>query len=100
MFYCDNCDSFFDEPIEEEDFVGYYGSAKAYQSISICPHCHSDSIEEAAECAWCDQPFTEGEINADGLCPICAVELEECQGCGEFFESNELLNGHCKTCMS
>lgn len=49
MYRCDDCGFEFEEPKEYEDFVGYYGSQRAYQTIYLCPECGSDDFFELTE---------------------------------------------------
>lgn len=79
MYYCDNCDSFFDEPAAEREMMGYYGSAPAYQDFAVCPYCKSDDFEEAKVCEICGEPFIEDDLH-DRVCSFCLddmVDIEE-----------------------
>lgn len=47
MLKCLNCGAEVDESELEsyEEFAGYYGEARAYETFYRCPHCHADEDE-------------------------------------------------------
>lgn len=48
-YYCYNCEHGFDEMEVVPEFVGYYGSQAAYETMYYCPICHSDEISDWQE---------------------------------------------------
>lgn len=71
MFYCKDCDTFFNEP----NLRLYQDKDIWHQSyISVCPFCKSDDITEAVKCAKCSEYVAEIEEN--GMCIKCVNELQ------------------------
>lgn len=71
---CEDCNSVFDHEdvkIRKENMGEHFGSP-AYEEIACCPNC-----------------------GADGL-----VEVQQCEKCGEYFESYELDDGFCEQCQA
>lgn len=56
MFYCDNCHSFFEEPVHE-----------------LCPYCHVDDYVEAGQCEICGAWIEPGEDR----CKYCQEQINE-----------------------
>lgn len=80
MNICTDCGhAFSDDEMETgKAFVGYMGSAPAYESYGKCPFCGSDDIEEAYECESCGEYFADGEIGRYSgvyICAECKKEL-------------------------
>jgi DNA-directed RNA polymerase subunit RPC12/RpoP len=62
MYRCEDCGELFETPFEyEERDVGYMAD--------LCPHCHSDEIEEVKECKFCGE--YAGYLTIDGFCNAC-----------------------------
>lgn len=70
-YICNCCGEVVDDLKEVREFMGYYGSAPAYDSDYVCPYCGSDDLDEA----------------------------EECECCGEYHRVDELTNGVCDDCL-
>lgn len=71
MFYCEDCDIFFEKPklVKYEDSEIYYQEYK-----HVCPFCKSDEIKEAVKCAKCGEYVAEIEEN--GMCVKCVNDLQ------------------------
>lgn len=71
MYYCEDCNTFFDEP----DLMLYQDAEIGHQSyISVCPFCKSEYISEAVKCAKCGEYVKEIETN--GMCLDCVNALQ------------------------
>lgn len=73
--------------------------AKIGASIKFCPHCGSNTQQEAFNvltCASCGTTLTE---NAK-FCPGCGQKINLCKHCGKVIPGNETACPHCgaKTC--
>lgn len=71
MFYCEDCDRFFEETkmmLKVEDDIGYQ------QYIEVCPFCHNDYLQETEICARCGKDVAREDID-DGMCKECLDEL-------------------------
>ena len=57
---CNNCGRTFDEPARAHQ-MHYEVDTMREESYSICPHCHSEEIEESDKCPVCgeEKPLTE-----------------------------------------
>lgn len=62
--YCNDCKSYFDEPIVEMDRETGYREA-------TCPHCGSDYLEETQLCKCC------GADTVNEYCDNCMEEIAE-----------------------
>lgn len=47
MLICDDCKQVFECPNDVREKVGEYCGQVVYQTLDVCPFCHSDSISEA-----------------------------------------------------
>lgn len=76
MYICENCKGLFDEPRAVRDFVGYRGDEPMSQMLYCCPHCGSDSIDEARLCTICGDLKGERDVR-DGICFCCIDRVKE-----------------------
>ena len=71
MLICCGCGKRFDESDTKHirSYVGEFWGAPAYETIAQCPYCDNDEIQEACECAYCDDraecEFYEGDDEDD-----------------------------------
>lgn len=49
MYYCVDCEQWFETPKFYEECVGEFWGAPAYMSFDICPNCSSDNILDEDE---------------------------------------------------
>lgn len=97
LYECWDCGSIFkeDDIVYEEEYRGECWGQPAYERMSYCPCCHSDSFGEYYEdplklyqCKSCGKIFTVDElhkdIDEDGYevlisysCPDCLDEVKE-----------------------
>lgn len=49
-FKCEDCGERFEVPDTMQDYVGEFWGSPAYETIAICPYCHSDEICETDDC--------------------------------------------------
>jgi hypothetical protein len=79
MYKCIDCDYIFDTPETQSEDYGYYtelGYRSAKQEFSVCPNCGSDCFREAYECEGCGDWFLKDEM-IDDYCCDCYAEREE-----------------------
>lgn len=82
MYYCEHCENVFDEPERKEiTFEDFYGvdhlfSSSHRMTLSVCPGCGSEDIEEMQKCEICEEYFREDEL----------------------FDTDEYINGGCGYC--
>ena len=65
MYKCLDCGSVFDEceVTQVEDFVGYYGDARAYETWDGCPFCESTNLTFVSEYDEEDEFVESGEVD-------------------------------------
>lgn len=73
MLICDDCKRVFEHPDGVREKVGEYCGQPAYQTVDICPFCHSDSISEAVKCEICGEWKSEDDMGCD-VCYACMDE--------------------------
>ena len=89
-YVCSNCNRTFDEDDmgvgkewigEGGGGLGHYSSqSSGWYSYGVCPHCGSDSIEEAEQCERCEEWFGEWDLTdiADyKWCENCIKEVKD-----------------------
>lgn len=69
MFYCDNCETIFEDPyIIREDWGDNY----------CCPNCESDDISDATQCKLCgDYMATREDYRREQVCEECETDLKD-----------------------
>lgn len=73
MFYCEDCDSFF----EEAKLIRYEDPEIWHQGYKhICPICKSEEIKETVKCVSCGEYTKEHEAD-NGLCPECQARIQK-----------------------
>ena len=92
MYYCNECDTFFDEPETKSQSVPY-GMGNAHFEFDVCPFCKSDDIEETENCRECGEPLTE-DNNFSGLCKNCIAEdMNLATTMFDFCQDTDITNG-------
>lgn len=79
MYICNKCGTTFSEPEVEHGYMNCeYWGAKCYMddSTEVCPECHSEDFEEAEQCEWCGEWFSQDELNGCNVCEDCECEAE------------------------
>lgn len=71
MFYCNICETVFDECKTVEEHHPY-GMSYATEYFAVCPHCGDTDFVEAKKCERCGEYFGELE---DGLCDVCHGDM-------------------------
>lgn len=82
MLICKECGATFND--EDAGTVqgdrGYFGSARAYEDVAVCPECGCDDLAEAALCPICEEYFNsedEGIDTSEGaVCPECMKRVK------------------------
>ncbi len=76
MLVCMSCKCLSDESDLREvvDRVPYGEGYVDMPSGGVCPHCGSDELNKAAECACCGECVDKDTIDC-GLCDSCAEDL-------------------------
>ena len=71
MYYCEDCESVFEETkvIEEHH---PYGMTTATEEWYVCPHCESTNYIEGEECEMCGAVVNELR---NGLCDCCHGDM-------------------------
>lgn len=74
MYYCENCQKYFEEANDKEiDLENYYGvgdefGSHHYSYISVCPYCGNEEIVEVDESELADfllELYNKGKIDID-----------------------------------
>lgn len=79
MYYCEECENFFNNPITVyEDRTPYGGPMEPgfLESMIACPHCSSTSLSYAQTCRVCDKNFVTDYPYADDICEECEEDGE------------------------
>lgn len=91
MFYCNNCNHEFDDPVNQYvSAESYYGvdsllDERTVKLIQLCPHCDSEEIEEMSRCDVCgeycrfDDLVDTTEYAGGGIGDICPQCMEDCE---------------------
>lgn len=88
MLICDDCKRVFERPNGVREKVGEYWGQPAYQTVDVCPFCHSDSISEAVKCEICGEYYTRDEMDGD-VCDGCLYTYRfDLDTCEKFCESD------------
>lgn len=68
MFYCDNCETIFEDPyIIREDWGDNY----------CCPNCETDCISDAVKCKLCgDYMAAREDLGKENVCEQCEKDLK------------------------
>lgn len=53
MFYCNECDEFFEELEKVEETIGEYCGQPATEIYCVCPMCRESNFEKATRCEIC-----------------------------------------------
>lgn len=75
-YYCEDCGEVFDEDEIElrvnGEWLEYWGS-RVYREVntSLCPHCGSESIQEASYCDKCGEAYPPENLDENNLCEDC-----------------------------
>lgn len=90
MYYCNNCDSEFEDlklkEVNAEDYYGVSGQFMSSHTMTVaeCPYCGSDDYEKMAKCPICDEYCREDDmLDTEGLpnggvgyvCPSCYEDI-------------------------
>lgn len=69
MFYCDNCETIFEDPcIIREDWGDNY----------CCPNCETDCISDAVKCKLCgDYMAAREDYCREKVCEECETDLKD-----------------------
>lgn len=80
MYYCLNCETFFEDEdmVDDVTYVPHSelaeDGAMPYETIheGLCPNCRSNDFQEAGRCELCGKPT---EDIAEELCESCRADL-------------------------
>ena len=72
MFYCENCDTIFEETKSRSEWQGEKEHG-GYVYYEVCPYCGSDEYFDACECASCDTYIAPKET----FCPECKTVIDD-----------------------
>ena len=78
MYYCEECNNFFDEPVEVVYEVHSELPGAPRECRPGCPICFSLEIETAYICDECGDPIRSGEIcfeNGNVYCEECLDDI-------------------------
>lgn len=92
MYMCRECGRVFEAPetVKESRGGGTYGTY--YEEFGVCPHCASDDIAEAYQCEGCGEWFEEDEIQ-DFYCYKCLKEaLEDTDAVWKFMHDEFIVD--------
>lgn len=79
MLKCENCGKIFDERelfFKKEPLCQIDGVWQ-HEEFAVCPHCHSEEVEEAEQCPICGEWEAETEMTYDGVCNTCSKLTRE-----------------------
>lgn len=71
-YVCADCKQAFDMPLIQKDGGGDVG-----EDWFVCPHCGSDEIDEAKDCALCGQTVRTLDMCVHGNGDICVFCMEK-----------------------
>ena len=66
MYYCHECEEYFDEPGVSHEFDGDW---------KACPYCGDTNIERLPDCPLCGNPNTDDSKSK--FCPKCRKEIDK-----------------------
>lgn len=90
MYYCENCETKFEEPSKKNiTYEDYYGVGNLFydrhqMDILVCPFCNSEDIQEMQKCDVCEEYFLEDDLTDTeeavngGIGYLCDDCLEDC----------------------
>lgn len=99
MFYCYNCEEYFDAPKVSKELMGEYCGQPAYDYFPVCPNCGSHDIEERHPCDICGNPASPRKRCCDDCLSLAkasvlnAVKSFVYMGGGEFDALDVLIEG-------
>lgn len=71
---CNNCGRTFDEPARAHQ-MHYEVDTMREESYSICPHCHSEEIEETDKCPVCGETIATTDDYCEDCNPLISAEV-------------------------
>lgn len=76
MQICTVCAHVFEEGISRQSETRDHFGTPCTETYTVCPRCHSDDIEDAAQCKLCGSFVSELDL-LGGLCPGCRFRLNK-----------------------
>ena len=76
MFYCYNCEEYFDEPKVSKELMGEWCGQPAYDYFQVCPGCGDHDIEERHPCSICGSPARPRENYCDDCLALAKASIK------------------------